>query len=61
MPAETIIQSIINDTLGVGVVALTTPAASNWFLGAFTQSRDATVPLLVVARGQVVERREEAD
>ncbi len=39
-PAETIIQSIINDTLGAGVVTLNVPAASNWFIGPFTQSRD---------------------
>jgi hypothetical protein len=53
-PLETVIQQIVNDTLGAGVVALNTPAASNWFLGAFKQSRDKVfqaITALVEAAG----------
>ena len=45
-PAETVLQEIINDTLGAGVVTLNVPAASNWYLGAFTQSRDKLLSAL---------------
>ena len=39
-PAELVIQSIINDTLGAGVVTLNVPTPSNWFLEPYVQNRD---------------------
>jgi hypothetical protein len=51
--AETVIQSIINDTLGAGVVALNTAAPSTWYLGPYVQSRDKLFQAITTLSEQI--------
>jgi hypothetical protein len=52
-PAETVIQSIINDSLGAGVVALNTPAPSTWYLGPYVQNRDKLFQAITTLSEQI--------